>query len=136
MNNLHKNQILAIKEHLYDIKTIGRGVIYDQFVKDVKLRKAIEWSIVSAVGGSINLGRKVIAEKDLRIPENNREVFEILFEAGLISEDLLDKMKKSIGYRNMAIHRYSDLDPAITFGIMKERHFDLESFLSELIDEL
>lgn len=120
MNNLHKNQILAIKEHLHDIETMGRDITFDQFVKDVKLRKAIEWSIVSAVEGCINLGRKVIAEKDLRIPENNREVFEVLSEVGLMSDKLLDKMKKAIGYRNIAIHRYGDIEPATSFGIMKK----------------
>jgi len=136
MINLYKKQILAIREQLYDIETMGPNVTYDEFLKDAKLRKAIEWSIVSAIEGCINLGRQVIAEKDLRIPENNREVFEILSEEGLISEELLDKMKRAIGYRNMAIHRYSDLDPATTFGIMKKRHFDLELFLSELVNKL
>lgn len=136
MINLYKKQILAIREQLYDIETMGRNVTYDEFLKDAKLRKAIEWSIVSAIEGCINPGRQVIAEKDLRIPENNREVFEILSEEGLISEELLDKMKRAIGYRNMAIHRYSDLGPATTFGIMKKRHFDLELFLSELVNKL
>ena len=63
---------MLVREHLSDIKSMGSGVNYEAFKTDKKLRKAIEWSIVSAIELCINIGRHIIGEQSLRIPENNR----------------------------------------------------------------
>ena len=135
MNEIIEKMVLLIREHLADIENMGADVDYSEFQTDKKLRKAIEWSIVSAIELCINVGRYIISENALRIPESNREVFEILSENGFISSSVLEKMKLAVGYRNMAIHRYGDIDPNTTFIIMKKHYKDIEAFLKHVIKE-
>jgi len=136
VNEIIKKMALLIQEHLSDIRSMGTGVEYSSFLADKKLRKAIEWSIVSAVELCINIGRHVISEKGFRVPENNREVFQILFENGLIDETTLENMKKAVGYRNMAIHRYGDIDSNTTFVIMKKNHTDIEGYIEQILKQI
>ena len=69
MNEIIKKLILSVREHLSDIKNMGTDVEYSAFQPDTKLRKAIEWSIVSAVEICINIGRHIISEKNYRVPD-------------------------------------------------------------------
>lgn len=132
MNEIIEKLSLLIREQVADIDRMGAGVDYPSFQKDKKLRKAIEWSIVSAVELSINISRHIIGEKGFRIPESNREVFEILWENEIIDTTTLENMKKAVGYRNMAIHRYGDVDSNTTFLIMKKNYKDIENFLNQI----
>ena len=133
MNEIIKKLALSVREHISDIKNMGDDIDYSSFQSDKKLRKAIEWSIVSAVKISINIGRHIISEKSYRVPENNREVFEILHENKVIDDHVLERMKMAVGYRNMAIHRYGDIDSNTTFIIMKQNYKDIENFLKTVL---
>jgi uncharacterized protein YutE (UPF0331/DUF86 family) len=93
MNEIIEKMALLAREHLTDIGTMGTGINFIKFRSDKKLRKAIEWSIVSAVELCINIGRHIIGEKGFRIPNNNREVFEILHENNWIDVSALENMK-------------------------------------------
>ena len=129
MNEIIKKLALLVREHISDIKDMGADIDYSSFQSDKKLRKAIEWSIVSAVEICINIGRHIISEKSYRVPENNREVFEVLQKNNVIDDHTLERMKMAVGYRNMAIHRYGDIDSNTTFIIMKQNYQDIEHFL-------
>ena len=133
MNDIIKKLALLVREHISDIKNMGADIDYSAFQSDTKLRKAIEWSIVSAVEICINIGRHIISEKSYRIPENNREVFEVLQENHGIDDQTLERMKMAVGYRNMAIHRYGDIDSNTTFIIMKQNYEDIECFLETVL---
>ena len=134
MNEIIARLAVLIQEHLADITEMGAGVEYAAFQQDKKLRKAIEWSIVSAVEICVNIGRHIISQKSYRIPDNSREVFEVLSENEAITEPVLKKMKMAVGYRNMAIHRYGDIDTNTTYIIMKKNYKDIEEFLKQVLE--
>ena len=133
MNEIIKKLTLSVREHILDIKNMGADIEYSSFQSDTKLRKAIEWSIVSAVEICINIGRHIISEKCYRVPENNREVFEVLQENNVIDDHTLERMKMAVEYRNMAIHRYGDIDSNTRFIIMKQNYKEIENFLKTVI---
>ena len=134
MNEIIARLAVLIQEHLADITEMGAGVEYAAFQQDKKLRKAIEWSIVSAVEICVNIGRHIISQKSYRIPDNSREVFEVLSENEAITEPVLKKMKMAVGYRNMAIHRYGDIDTNTTYIIMKKNYKDIGEFLKQVLE--
>ncbi len=61
-------------------------------------------------------------------------MFEVLSENGAITEPVLEKMKMAVGYRNMAIHRYGDIDTNTTYIIMKKNYKDIEEFLKQVLE--
>ncbi len=49
--------------------------------------------------------------------------FALLAREQMIPEDLAERLRKSVGFRNIAVHNYSDLDWAIVHAVAW-RHLD------------
>ncbi len=75
---------------------------------------------------SIGLANHLVKIKQLGIPQNSRQAFELLREAGIIDEKLTRELSGMVGFRNIAIHNYTKLDLAVVQSII-ENH--LPTFL-------
>jgi hypothetical protein len=47
------------------------------------------------------------------------EIFTLLFENKIIPSELADYLKKSVGFRNLAVHEYSKLDLEKVYSLSK-----------------
>jgi uncharacterized protein YutE (UPF0331/DUF86 family) len=68
----------------------------------------------------------LIADKKLREPSNNREVFQILEEEGLFPSELMPLIDKMIGMRNVLVHSYNRVDDSIIYRVLKKNLFDIK----------
>ena len=50
--------------------------------------------------------------RGLPIADSTRDTFTVIGEAGLIPGDLVLSMKRMVGFRNIAVHEYQELDLA------------------------
>lgn len=55
----------------------------------------------------------IVSTKKLGIPQSKKEAFELLERNNYIDETTLKKMKGMIGFRNIAIHDYKEIDEEI-----------------------
>jgi uncharacterized protein YutE (UPF0331/DUF86 family) len=86
-----------------------------------------------AVQSTIDLAAHVIASEGLGLPATMKEHFLLLQRAGIISEFLANKMNSMVGFRNIAIHDYESIDPAILKSILKTNLPDLEEFYTAIL---
>lgn len=56
------------------------------------------------------------------------ETFQQLSEAKLIDKQLADRLKKSVGFRNLAVHNYHDLNWEIVFAVAPKHLIDFKEF--------
>ena len=56
------------------------------------------------------------------------ETFDQLGRMGVISEELALQLKKSVGFRNVAIHNYNPVNWAIVFSILQGHLRDFDAF--------
>ncbi|HPO49547.1 MAG TPA: DUF86 domain-containing protein [Spirochaetota bacterium] len=82
---------------------------------------------------SIDLSNLIISKYGFTIPKNSRESFEILNENGIIDKDLLEIMKKMIGFRNIAIHNYKILNVSILKSIIDNNLKDFLLFIESIM---
>ena len=61
------------------------------------------------------------------------QTFDILMEAGIINADLAGRMKKAVGFRNLAIHNYDAINWAIVYAIARYRLTDFEDFAKAIV---
>jgi uncharacterized protein YutE (UPF0331/DUF86 family) len=97
----------------------------EAYRKSWKDRDAAERNFQKAIEAIIDIGKMLIAEKRLKEPGNNREVFVILNENRLFPSELLTSIDKMIGMRNILVHSYDRIDDAITFGVLKKYLTDI-----------
>ena len=81
---------------------------------------------------SLDLGNWVCAFRNLSVPRTSREVFTLLESAGVLPPVLASNMRKMVGFRNIAVHEYQELDPAIIKNIVLHRLGDFERYVEQI----
>ena len=70
----------------------------------------------------------VVAENKLGIPQTSRDAFDLLFENGIIPEESSKNMKAMVGFRNIAIHNYQEINLMILQKIIENHLSDIHTF--------
>jgi uncharacterized protein YutE (UPF0331/DUF86 family) len=94
---------------------------------------AIVLNLQRACEGSIDAAMHLVRVHRLGIPQETREAFELLERARLIESGLADRLKKMVGFRNIAIHDYQKLSLEIVRRIIVERLDDFLAFAQVLL---
>jgi uncharacterized protein YutE (UPF0331/DUF86 family) len=78
------------------------------------LRDVVVFNLVQAVEVCVDIGMHIVSESELAPPESMGEVFERLaalpaFPPGSADRDAMLRLKKAVGFRNVAVHAYATL---------------------------
>jgi len=103
------------------------------FISDFHLFGNTERYLQLAVQVIIDVSHLIIIDLGLKRPEDNYEAISILFENKIISENLVRKLTKMIGLRNILVHEYGKIDRRKIYEILKEQIGDLEEFKKQII---
>ena len=76
----------------------------------------------------------VVSNRKLGIPQSKKEAFEILMKNKIISEEMYKKMKGMIGFRNIAVHDYKEIDEEILIDVIENHLNDLVEFSREMLN--
>jgi uncharacterized protein YutE (UPF0331/DUF86 family) len=93
---------------------------------------AIILNIERACQACIDMGNHYVKNYKLGIPQSSKDVFQILFSNKIISNEINKKLQSMVGFRNIAVHDYSNLNLDILHSIIKNELDDLLEF-SKLI---
>lgn len=80
-----------------------------------------------SVQAGIDLANHVVASEGYGVPDSTAGAFSLLAERGVIDRDLADRLRRMVGFRNIAIHDYKTIDPAIVEAIVRDHLGDLRS---------
>lgn len=101
---------------------------FDAFRADHRLVRAVERSLHLAIEACLDIGRRIIALEGFRFPDDNKDVFRILAEEGIIASDLVGTMYEMAGFRNIIVHEYVRIDQVVVYSVLKKRLEDFEAF--------
>jgi uncharacterized protein YutE (UPF0331/DUF86 family) len=111
------------EEHAGDDRNLHNQTRQDSIV--LNLQRACESSIDAAM--------HLVRVRRLGVPQQTREAFALLEQAHLIDAHLADRLKKMVGFRNVAIHDYQTLNLDIVRSIVVERLDDFLDFTQLLL---
>ena len=89
-------------------------------------------NVVRACETSIDVANMLIRAKRLGIPTESRDSFMILVRDKLIDAELGKRLMKTIGFRNLAVQRYRELDLDIVEAVIRKSLDDLLAFAQAL----
>ncbi len=93
---------------------------------------AMTLNIERACQGAIDLAMHIVAAKHLGMPQSTGEAFEILRRQDYITPQLADRMRGMVGFRNIAVHQYQEMELSVLRGIVELGWRDLVDFCSAL----
>lgn len=121
------NKINAIEYCLKRIKQEYQGH-EEELAKNETRQDAILLNIQRACESAIDLGAHIVRMRQLGVPQNNRDVFAKLAHEGLITNSLSEKLQNMVGFRNIAIHEYQDLNLEILRSVLDNHLKDFADF--------
>ena len=70
-----------------------------------------------AVQLCVDIGTHIIGSTDTPAPQTMGDVFGTLASMGLIDGELAVRLRRAVGFRNVAVHNYNKVDWGIVFDI-------------------
>ncbi len=103
-------------------------------LEDYRRNDAIVLNLQRACQAVMDIATYIVSTKALGMPHTNSEAFEILYQNNLINEEVLKNMKGMIGFRNIAVHTYREVDNEILQDVIENHLNDLIEFARQMLN--
>lgn len=123
------DKIEEIEKYLAELRTIVPKDL-KEYICNFEKKAACERYFEKIVEAVVDLVFLIIKQENLKIPEEDKESFDILSSEKIISSELAAKLKDAKGMRNIISHQYGNVDDEIVFASITE---ELEKDVQELL---
>jgi len=104
-----------------------------RLLDDQTRQDAIILNLQRACESSIDAAMHLVRIQRLGVPQESREAFELLERAGHLDGSLADRLKRMVGFRNIAVHDYQRLLLPIMLSVITEHLIEFEQFSSAMV---
>jgi len=105
-------------------------------VDDVRERRFVEHTLQIAIQATLDIASHVVSEERLGEPETNGQLFDRLAAAQWISSGQRKVLVAMVGFRNVLVHGYATVDPAIVRNVVEHHLGDLTDFVAAIRSRL
>ncbi len=106
----------------------------DLLVEDVDLQDIIALNLERAIQTCVDIGLHIISDLEVPVPETMAQTFDVLKKAGCLEAATAERMAKSVGFRNTAVHAYQEIDWTIVYCIITDHLNDFREFARQILD--
>ena len=92
------------------------------------LQDIIALNLSRAVQLTVDIGSHIISTMNMPAPETMGQTFEILAQQNVLPVNVAEQLKKSVGFRNIAVHNYEAINWQIVHSIVREHLQDFTEF--------
>ncbi|MDD3517881.1 MAG: DUF86 domain-containing protein [Chromatiales bacterium] len=108
----------------------------ESLAQDPDLQDIVAINLTRAVQLGVDIGTHLIAGTESPAPATMGQTFDLLATRGIISADLAIRMKKAVGFRNIAVHNYEAIDWRIVHAIATVNIDDFERYAKVVAEHL
>ena len=127
-----ESKLRFLKEYLVDLKEY-ETISLNDYRQSKKNQRFVERTLHLACESCLDAAAHLVSRLGFREARDNKDLFVILFENGVISETTSQAMVKMSKFRNIVVHDYARIDPEIVIGILKKDLNDFNVFARELL---
>ena len=99
---------------------------YDEFIAKPERYGSAERFLHLAIESCSDMGNHIIADDNLGVVTSYRDIPTILEELDFISIELRETWIAMIGFRNVLVHDYTDIDQKLVYDALKNRLDDFQ----------
>jgi uncharacterized protein YutE (UPF0331/DUF86 family) len=100
----------------------------DALIADVDAQDVIVLNLSRAVQPCGDIAMHHLASSDSAVPQTMGQAFEVLAQQNVIDAALALRMRKAVGFRNLAVHSYDTIEWAAVYAIANEHLDDFRAF--------
>jgi uncharacterized protein YutE (UPF0331/DUF86 family) len=121
----HLEQLRIYLDRLAELRQHSREALRS----DWHVQSMVERNLQLAIEVVISVCEQVIASLSLPTPESGREALAALADAGLIGQELAAALQQAVGFRNIIVHQYMNIDYDLVYDALQNELGDIEAFL-------
>jgi len=132
-SNVVLKRIGRIRKCIATLETIRRTHSERQFLSDEMARAAAERNIQVAIQSVLDICNHAVADMKLEVPDEEKQAFQILATHKLIPARLAKTLTSMAGMRNVLVHEYLEVDPKVSYAVMKDHPDDFEKLIKAIL---
>jgi uncharacterized protein YutE (UPF0331/DUF86 family) len=116
------------------VKVVERykGVIASELEKNINISAVAERYLQLAIDACVDVAEMVIIDQRLKSPEDAGDAIRVLGSEKVIDEDFAKNFAGAVGFRNILVHEYVDINYEEEAKMINERLEDFERFAGEV----
>ncbi|MGD9228685.1 MAG: DUF86 domain-containing protein [Desulfobacterales bacterium] len=132
MKTLEK-KIKTVQERMKRLEQISRNLsdLHD-YQKSLDIKDIAERNLQVAIEACLDIAKIIISTNELPEPKDNKGIFTVLAEAGILSKKTLQFLVPMAGTRNILVHGYDKVEDSIVFSVIKRHLDDFAEYLREV----
>lgn len=127
-----ESKLRFLREYLIDLSEYGNITLSD-YQSDKKVQRFVERTLHLACECCLDIAAHIISRSGFREPKDNKDLFAILNENGIIGDSVNKAMVKMAKFRNIVVHDYTRIDPEIVISILQRDVGDFKRFAREIL---
>ena len=110
-----------------------RPALLVDLVADYDLQDILSVNLERAIQLCVDIAAHIIAAREISAPTTMAAAFESLQVLQVLSPELATSMKKAVGFRNIVVHNYQEIDWEIVFNICHHKLDDFRAFAQAIV---
>lgn len=127
--DLIAKKLAFIETCLRELRTLAQP---DRLESDVRERRFVEHTLQISIQACQDVASHIVSDERLGEPRTNQQLMDSLASAGWLTPELGKRLRQAIGFRNVVVHGYTDVDLAIMREVLTRGVDDLASFVEAI----
>lgn len=123
---LVEKKLARILQSVQELRSMADPATLGQ---DLRTERFVLYTLQTAIQAALDVASHVVSDDRLGEPRTNAELFILLQRAGWVPLELLPHLRAMVGFRNVVVHGYDDVDLSIVREILTHHLSDLERFV-------
>jgi uncharacterized protein YutE (UPF0331/DUF86 family) len=122
-------KLARIESCVADLRRLANA---DALTTDVREQRFVEHTLQIAIQAALDVAAHIVADGRLGEPRSNRELIDLLARHDWIDERLTASLRNMVGFRNVLVHGYDDVDLGVVRDVLTNRLGDLDAFVAAI----
>jgi uncharacterized protein YutE (UPF0331/DUF86 family) len=124
--DLLAKKLAVIETCIADLRRLARP---SELRRDLREQRFVEHTLQIAIQAALDVASHIVSDERFGEPRTNRELFDLLERAGWIEPPLASTLRKMVGFRNVLVHGYDNVDLGVVEDVLEHRLGDLLDFV-------
>lgn len=99
---------------------------------DVVMQRFVEHTLQIAIQAALDVASHIVSSERLGEPSTNHELFDLLARGGWLEQDIVRALRGMVGFRNVVVHEYDDVDLGVVRDVVEHHLDDLVAFVATI----
>ncbi len=104
----------------------------EELEQNIDKQEIIILNLQRAVQLCVDVGNHILLDYRTQTPTTMADTFKYLAENMLISKENAEQLSHAVGFRNIAVHQYENIDCKIVFSIITQHLDDFKTFAASI----